>query len=143
MFQLSAAPMINEPIDTSVAMRPAPVTVGVIHGILLTLWISTMTFVIPTFGEMFANFGARLPTFTQFLLDISVPFRRWFFGAVLFFGFLVWADTEIYRHICESRGRLAGLTWFWTWTAFLLVLLLSTILGLFMPVFCMGEVVNR
>jgi type IV pilus assembly protein PilC len=68
--------------------------------VALIIAIGLITFVVPVFGGMFAEFGAQLPGPTQFLLDTSTFFRKrglWLIGAigVAAFFFVKWKRTEI------------------------------------------------
>ncbi|MBM4164643.1 MAG: type II secretion system F family protein [Lentisphaerae bacterium] len=67
--------------------------------VALIIAIGLITFVVPVFGGMFAEFGAQLPGPTQFLLDTSAFFRKrglWLIGAigVAAFFFVRWKRTE-------------------------------------------------
>ncbi len=66
--------------------------------VAITIAIGMIIFIVPVFGEMFADFGAKLPGPTQFLLDMSGWMKRnGFFvlvaiiGAVI--GFKKWKQT--------------------------------------------------
>ncbi len=66
--------------------------------IAIAIAIGMIMFVVPVFGEMFADFGAKLPGPTQALLDFSHFLRRrgiFIFGglAVAIFAFKKWKDT--------------------------------------------------
>ena len=80
--------------------------------IVILIAISITTFlivrVVPVFGEIFADFGAKLPGPTQFLLDISAFIRgNWYFIvagiAGIFFGTRAFVRTE--------KGRQKWDTW--------------------------------
>ncbi len=45
--------------------------------IAITIAIGMIIFIVPVFGEMFADFGADLPAPTQFLLDLSGGLKRY------------------------------------------------------------------
>ena len=64
--------------------------------------------VVPIFGEIFADFGAKLPAPTQFLLDVSDFMRNFWWVIILavggtFFGIRAWGRTE--------RGRQTWDKW--------------------------------
>lgn len=64
----------------------------------LIISVGLIMFVVPVFGEMFADFGQDLPAATQFLLDASAFLRgNWIvvFGGVgaAVFGFKKWAKS--------------------------------------------------
>ncbi len=53
--------------------------------ISLGIALGMITFVVPTFGEMFSDFGADLPAPTQFLLDLSGLIKRYGVYVVVIF----------------------------------------------------------
>lgn len=76
--------------------------------ICIALGITTFLIVkvVPIFGEIFADFGAKLPAPTQFLLDLSDFIRGYWWiivGAVVgvFFGFRSFVRTERGRQIWD------------------------------------------
>jgi type IV pilus assembly protein PilC len=79
--------------------------------IVLCIALSITTFlivkVVPVFGEIFADFGAKLPGPTQFLLDLSAFIRgNWYYivggiGAVIF-GVRAFLKTERGRQIWDQ-----------------------------------------
>jgi type IV pilus assembly protein PilC len=67
--------------------------------VAITIAIGLITFVVPVFGDMFAEFGAQLPGPTQFLLELSNFFRKrglWLIGAIgiAAFLFVKWKKTD-------------------------------------------------
>jgi type IV pilus assembly protein PilC len=79
--------------------------------IVLFIALSITTFlivkVVPVFGEIFADFGAKLPAPTQFLLDLSAFIRgNWYFivGGILaaFFSIRTFLRTERGRQIWDQ-----------------------------------------
>src|SRR5580765_1761024 len=63
--------------------------------------------VVPIFGEIFADFGAKLPAPTQFLLDVSDFMRSYWWVLILiiggtFFGIRTWARTESGRQTWDK-----------------------------------------
>jgi len=79
--------------------------------IVLTIALCITTFlivrVVPVFGEIFADFGAKLPAPTQFLLDLSAFIRgNWYFivGIILgvFFGTRAFLNTERGRQLWDT-----------------------------------------
>ncbi|MGN0890593.1 MAG: type II secretion system F family protein [Candidatus Spyradenecus sp.] len=69
-----------------------------------------ITFVLPTFVEMFGDFGAELPGLTQALMDMSDFIRAyWYYlivgGVVAFFLFKKWKTTPA-GHFAFDRFRL-------------------------------------
>ncbi len=74
--------------------------------IVLCIAISITTFlivkVVPVFGEIFADFGAKLPAPTQFLLDVSAFIRgNWYFIVALLLGIFF----SIKTFLKTERGR--------------------------------------
>src|SRR5262249_30236744 len=69
----------------SAMMYPSVVTVV---AILITIFL--LVKVVPVFGEIFASFGAKLPTPTQTLIDLSDVVKRWIIPILLGGAALVW-----------------------------------------------------
>ncbi|MEO6035930.1 MAG: type II secretion system F family protein [Verrucomicrobiota bacterium] len=69
----------------SAMMYPVAVTVVAI-GITIFLLVK----VVPVFGEIFSSFGAKLPTPTQYLINVSEFMQRFFYLIFLVGGGLVW-----------------------------------------------------
>jgi type IV pilus assembly protein PilC len=63
-----------------------------------------LIFVIPQFEEMFTNFGADLPAFTQFVVNLSHFMRSWWWAiliGIMVFIYLfrnVWKRSRSFRH---------------------------------------------
>lgn len=58
--------------------------------------------VVPVFGEIFADFGAKLPAPTQFLIDLSAFVRgQWYFMLAIIFGTIFGIRT----FLRSTRGR--------------------------------------
>ena len=79
--------------------------------IVLCIAFSITTFlivrVVPVFGEIFADFGAKLPAPTQFLLDLSSMIRgNWYYIVALFtgtfFGIKTFLKTERGRQLWDQ-----------------------------------------
>jgi type IV pilus assembly protein PilC len=72
--------------------------------ICIALGITTFLIVkvVPIFGEIFADFGAKLPAPTQFLLDLSY-FMRTFWWAII--GVIVGSFLSIRAYIRTEKGR--------------------------------------
>lgn len=68
--------------------------------IAIIIAIGLITFVVPVFGEMFADFGADLPGPTQFLLDLSGMFRSY---GIYMLGFLV-AGAFAFRYWAKTTN---------------------------------------
>ncbi|MEI6351589.1 MAG: type II secretion system F family protein [Verrucomicrobiota bacterium] len=74
--------------------------------IVITIAMGITTFlivkVVPTFADIFADFGAKLPAPTQFLIDLSGLIRGNWFWIILFIGGLIYG---IRRFLATSFGR--------------------------------------
>jgi type IV pilus assembly protein PilC len=67
--------------------------------IALVIAIGMIIFIVPVFAKMFADFGAKLPGLTQFMVDLSGFIRRYgiFIALIIgggIFGFKKWKQTE-------------------------------------------------
>lgn len=58
-----------------------PIMVGIVA---IAVVIFLLTNVVPTFANMFTDFGGELPAITQFVLDASDFMQRWWYVIVLF-----------------------------------------------------------
>jgi type IV pilus assembly protein PilC len=65
--------------------------------------IFMLTFVIPTFADMFKNLGADLPLPTQIVLWVSTFTRRWIVVIVAAFGLIVYG---IKRYYATEQGSM-------------------------------------
>jgi type IV pilus assembly protein PilC len=65
--------------------------------------IFMLTFVIPTFADMFKNLGADLPLPTQIVLWVSTFTRRWIVVIVAAFGLIVYG---LRRYYATDQGSL-------------------------------------
>jgi type IV pilus assembly protein PilC len=73
----------------------------VVIGIALAITIFLIVVVVPVFGEVFKDFGAKLPTPTQILLDISAFAKSsWY----IILGFLVAAFWGIKTFVSTKEG---------------------------------------
>lgn len=79
----------------SAMMYPTIVTL-----VAITITIFLLVKVVPTFGEIFSGFGAKLPAPTQFLIDLSEWMKKWWWliglcaGAVVY-GWLAFIKTKV------------------------------------------------
>ena len=79
----------------SAMMYPTIVTL-----VAVTITIFLLVKVVPTFGEIFSGFGAKLPAPTQFLIDLSEWMKKWWWaialcaGAVIY-GWLAFIKTKV------------------------------------------------
>src|SRR5207237_1458711 len=83
-------------------------------GLAVALVNVLLIFVIPVFAAMFADFGAKLPAPTQFLIDLSNFMKSWWsalgagaYGA--WFGFHKYTATPTQRaqwHWCPTRAPI-------------------------------------
>jgi type IV pilus assembly protein PilC len=69
----------------SAMMYPTIVTI-----VAVTITAFLLVKVVPTFGEIFAGFGAKLPAPTQILIDLSEFLKQWWWVIFLCTGGLIW-----------------------------------------------------
>ena len=69
-----------------------PIAVLVISFIVTAI---LLIFVVPTFEELFAGFGAELPAFTQFVINMSRWMQEWWWAIVAVMGFIAWLFTYV------------------------------------------------
>lgn len=79
-----------------------PVTV---LAIAILVFLGMTIFLIPTFAGIFDQLGARLPPFTQFMLDLSKLLRSYF--SVVLVGFLLIGISMLGRYYATPMGRRA------------------------------------
>ena len=91
----------------SAMMYPTIVTL-----VAVTITIFLLVKVVPTFGEIFSGFGAKLPAPTQFLIDLSEWMKKWWWliglcaGAVGY-GWLAFIKTKVGLELWDkNRIRL-------------------------------------
>ena len=87
----------------SAMMYPTAVTV-----IAIAITIFLLIKVVPVFGEIYSGFGAKLPTPTQYLINISDALKKWFLlfmvaGAAGVWGWLYFIKTPPGRWFWDSR----------------------------------------
>ncbi|MFM8470521.1 MAG: type II secretion system F family protein [Limisphaerales bacterium] len=79
----------------SAMMYPTIVTL-----VAVTITCFLLIKVVPTFGEIFSGFGAKLPAPTQFLIDLSEWMKKWWWliglcvGSVIY-GWLAFIKTKV------------------------------------------------
>jgi type IV pilus assembly protein PilC len=69
----------------SAMMYPTVVTL-----VAITITCFLLIKVVPTFGEIFSGFGAKLPAPTQFLIDLSGWMQKWWWAVLLGTGAVVY-----------------------------------------------------
>ncbi len=79
------------------------VVAGVVSGILLIK-------VVPQFEEIFAGFGAELPEFTQFVVNMSNFMQEWWFMAVAIMAMIFFAHKEAHKRSKPLRDAEAKLS---------------------------------
>jgi len=77
---------------------PAAVT---IMALFITVFL--MLKVVPVFGEIYSGFGAKLPTPTQIMINVSDIMRNYFYIAI---GVLVLAGFLFKRYIKTEKGKI-------------------------------------
>ncbi len=71
-------------------------------GLAIALVNVLLIFVIPVFAAMFADFGAKLPAPTQFLIDLSNFLRSWWW-AILIISYVVYWSLS--KFVATPNGR--------------------------------------
>ena len=87
----------------SATMYPIVVTVV---AILITIFL--LVKVVPVFGEIFSSFGAKLPTPTQYLINLSEFVKHYIIflliaGAGLVYGWFYFIKTKVGREFYDAR----------------------------------------
>jgi type IV pilus assembly protein PilC len=89
-------------LEASARLRKKVKSAMTYPAIVITIALGITTFlivkVVPVFGSIFADFGAKLPAPTQFLIDLSAFVRgNWYFivGAIVgvFYAIRAWVNT--------------------------------------------------
>lgn len=75
----------------------------IVSGILL-IWV------VPQFQEIFASFGAELPTFTQWVIALSEAAQAYWFEFLLVLGLIGWMSGQAYRRSKKLRDFIDRLT---------------------------------
>ena len=85
-------------------VRAAMIYPAVVSGMAVVISLILIIKVIPVFGSIYTDFGAKLPMPTQILLNFSDFIRKWFLGIVFFFIALAF----LFRgYLKTEKGRLA------------------------------------
>lgn len=123
--------------DRSVCMT---VLNGCLYGVLLFIELFLLLFVVPAFGEMFCDFGARLPWPTQVLLDLSGFLKQQFFGVFPLCWLLIVGSAAMFLYLYKTRRSRA---WVWCLSVVLFQVLLIgvTIVAMYAPLFKMVQCV--
>ncbi len=87
----------------SATMYPIVVTI-----VAIAITIFLLVKIVPVFGEIFQNFGAKLPAPTQFLIDVSDFVKKWIILVLFGMGAAVWGwlyfiKTPVGREFWDSR----------------------------------------
>jgi len=69
----------------------------VVMSVAVLVVIFLMVKVVPTFRDVFASFGAKLPAPTQFLIDVSAFLSSWKAGLLVIFLVVFWVAVTLYR----------------------------------------------
>jgi type II secretory pathway component PulF len=123
-------------------VSPPVVALIITHGIPLCMGLAHFWIVVPVFGEMFADFGASLPGFTQLMLDFSSLSKQYLPVTIMLVVALLFGDALLYVWLYRSISRRAGLLWFWGVFIAQLLQLPLAVVSMFLPIFTMGEVVQ-
>jgi type II secretory pathway component PulF len=104
----------------------------IVSGGFWFLMFAGFYFVIPVFAAMFADFGARLPLPTQYLIDTAGFFRVYPIVAAPIGIIVILVGAAI-----ERRNSVMGLRLYF---AVSLVTMLAVVLAMFLPIFQLGAV---
>ena len=103
-------------------MKPRPLTVVIVHGILsILVWAVVLSTVNDFLGFHHTIFF--IPATTQFLIDSVILVRTYAFYVVLGWVVVLWLDKSIYEYFCRNHGRLHGMVWFWAWVILMILLI--------------------
>jgi type IV pilus assembly protein PilC len=95
-------------LRVSTGFRRALATALIYPAILVLAVIVIVTYLVtyamPQFSKLYQDLGVPLPNATRILLDLSVPFRNYFF---VFAGVLVFAIAALYLWTRTLQGALA------------------------------------
>jgi type II secretory pathway component PulF len=112
------------------------------HAFVSGLEIALLLFVVPVFGDMFADFGVSLPYPTRLVLGVSLWLRRYLFflippmlGLFVFDGAGGWL-------LQQRVGKGAATAWWATILALLVAAFTLMLLALWTPMMVMQEVVQ-
>jgi len=73
-----------------------------IIGAAVLMAIFMLTFVLPQFVGIFAQFGGELPALTNFFVTLTILFRKFWY---LFFGLIIALSFGLYAYIKTPNGR--------------------------------------
>lgn len=118
---------------------------GIVAGacilVVVAIWI-VLVFVVPVFGEMFADFGAELPGPTMLVLNLSGFLRTYFLGAAVLLCALIGLVGYAYSALRDSGDRTIAVTGMLGTLALLLILLCVIVAAMFLPVFRIGGTIG-
>ena len=127
----------EDPLD----YKPGPVKTWVLLlSTLLVVWslaiYAAILVVIPSFGDLFADFGATLPTLTTLVLDYSK-----YSVALVLIGVVPLASMWRYR-LSGSPSANRDFRWVITGFGISMLVLGITVTGVYLPVFKMGAAIS-
>ena len=83
-----------------------PIAILIIAAIVTILLLVK---VVPTFKGLFSNFGAELPAFTQFVLNLSAGFQKYWIIIFIVVGGVIFAVRHLYKHNKAFKNRIETL----------------------------------
>jgi type IV pilus assembly protein PilC len=83
-----------------------PIAILIIAAIVTILLLVK---VVPTFQGLFSNFGAELPAFTQFVLNLSAGFQKYWIIIFIVVGGVIFAVRHLYKHNKAFKNRIETL----------------------------------
>lgn len=116
----------------------------VVDLILVTCACVELGFVVPVFGEMFADFGAKLPGPTQVVLNLAIPLTAFHHaGLAILICALNLGAILGYTHLWRS-GHRRGLFGF-LWTTLLIAVVACGVITvtMFLPMVTLGTTVGE
>ncbi len=82
-----------------------PISVLVVAAVVTSILLIK---VVPTFAEVFSGFGAELPAFTQFVVDLSEIFQQWWYIVLAAFIFAGYAFKQAIARSKEFSDKVDG-----------------------------------
>ena len=83
-----------------------PIAILIIAAIVTILLLVK---VVPTFQGLFSNFGAELPAFTQFVLNLSEGFQKYWIIIFIVVGGVIFTVRHLYKHNKAFKNRIETL----------------------------------
>lgn len=101
--------------DTEAALKfssVAPLVAGVVHGALGALLWAAALFAVPSFAELFAEYGADLPASTEIIIGVGQTLARGVFLWLPLSAVVLAGDVFLTYKLSERRPRAAWILTF-------------------------------